>query len=417
MSQSMIPKAKIRVRRPRDPVLIVEDNRETGELLGQLCDDLEIEYDLAENGKIALEMLEKKNYSLFIVDLMMPVMDGRTMIPLLKKRVPGAVVIVQSALDSADTIIEVMKMEVFDYLMKPVDPDSFQQVMARALEFRYLREFEANQSLQAGKKIQSQMDWLLYKQERLVRDQRNLDFSSIYKLKEYMSQGAGIGTMTTVIDLMARSSVKEGEHYRVKSEIFDFVIENNRFFRTQIEGLRTITDILDSQLEVEETTSTELLGNIPALAEKIIPHMKKRGQNLTCPDLHREYPVRANLDLYSMIIEELLINACKYTPEKGNIDVMARAGEGYLWISVKNDVDEKGIIDEEQALLVIEPFYRLLPPDESIASLERFAFGLGLTVVDNVMRKHGGLFSIGTVIDHTRKEEQPCVLSSILFPI
>jgi DNA-binding response OmpR family regulator len=417
MTQTMIPEAKIITRKPRYPVLIVEDNRETGELLAQLCDDLEIEYDLAENGKIALEKVEEKNYSLFIVDLMMPVMDGRTMIPLLKKKVPGAVIVVQSALDSADTIIQVMKMEVFDYLMKPVDPDNFQQVLAKALEFRYLKEFEESQSLQAGKKIQSQMDWLLYKQERLVRDQKNADFNSIYKLKEYMSQGAGIGTMTTVIDLMARSSEKDEDHYKVKSEIFDFVIENNRFFRTQIEGLRTITDILDSHLEVEETTSTKLLEMIPAMASKVIPFMKKKHQSLTYPELKREYPVQANLNLYSMILEELLINAYKYTPEKGNIDIMARAGEGYLWISVKNDVDERGIIDEEQARMIIEPFYRLLPPDESISSLERFAFGLGLTVVDNVMRKHGGLFTIGTVIDHTRKEEQSCILSSLLFPL
>ena len=61
-----------------------------------------------------------------------------------------------------------------------------------------------------------------------------------------------------------------------------------------------------------------------------------------------------------------------------------------------NEVNEDpyGGIPEKYEKLVLEPFFRLLPPDESIGEVEKFSLGLGLTVVDNITRKHGGMFVI-----------------------
>ena len=112
----------------RDPILIVEDTVENQELLRALCRKLSIQCDIAENGAVALSMLAKKEYALFVVDLMMPVMDGRTFIGELKKKIPDAVVLVQTALDSSETIISIMKMGVFDYVIKPIDPELLRTV-------------------------------------------------------------------------------------------------------------------------------------------------------------------------------------------------------------------------------------------------------------------------------------------------
>ena len=136
-----------------DPILIVEDTKETQVLLQGICKSMEIACVIAKNGVAALELIEKQRFSIFVVDLMMPVMDGRTFIINLKNRLPEAVVLVETALDSSQTIIDIMKLGVFDYIIKPIDPELFQQTDRKAVEFKNLKDMEKT-SLNAGLKIQ-----------------------------------------------------------------------------------------------------------------------------------------------------------------------------------------------------------------------------------------------------------------------
>ena len=92
---------------------------------------------------------------------------------------------------------------------------------------------------------------------------------------------------------------------------------------------------------------------------------------------------------------------------------------GYFWVNIKNDVTLKpyGGVPKEYEKLVLEPFYRIHPPDESISKIEKIGFGLGLAVVDYVAKKHGGIFIIHDVRDMTTEKERMCVLSEFLLPI
>jgi PleD family two-component response regulator len=57
-------------------VLLVQDNEINQEVaIGQL-EDAEIDVDLAENGEIAVRMVQEKEYDLVLMDMQMPVMDG-----------------------------------------------------------------------------------------------------------------------------------------------------------------------------------------------------------------------------------------------------------------------------------------------------------------------------------------------------
>ncbi|NLI93251.1 MAG: response regulator [Peptococcaceae bacterium] len=57
-------------------VLLVEDNPMNQILAGELLHSVHARYDLAENGRIALDLLEKDNYDLILMDIEMPEMDG-----------------------------------------------------------------------------------------------------------------------------------------------------------------------------------------------------------------------------------------------------------------------------------------------------------------------------------------------------
>lgn len=58
------------------PILIVEDNKTNQLLLSMILDDLEIIYEVAEDGLEAIEYFNKKQYALILMDINMPNLNG-----------------------------------------------------------------------------------------------------------------------------------------------------------------------------------------------------------------------------------------------------------------------------------------------------------------------------------------------------
>lgn len=59
-----------------DPILIIEDNILNQKYLSKLLEKWNLPYEIAENGQVGLEMSLSKKYSLMLMDIQMPVMDG-----------------------------------------------------------------------------------------------------------------------------------------------------------------------------------------------------------------------------------------------------------------------------------------------------------------------------------------------------
>lgn len=58
------------------PVLVVEDNEINQHVARELLSGHGFNVDIAENGQVALEMVQQKTYALVLMDIQMPVMDG-----------------------------------------------------------------------------------------------------------------------------------------------------------------------------------------------------------------------------------------------------------------------------------------------------------------------------------------------------
>lgn len=61
---------------PEASILIVDDNEINLEITAELLEPLQMQIDMADSGKRALQMIEEKKYHLIFMDHMMPVMDG-----------------------------------------------------------------------------------------------------------------------------------------------------------------------------------------------------------------------------------------------------------------------------------------------------------------------------------------------------
>lgn len=109
---------------PRHRALIVEDDPAIRKLVEKLLLRRGIDIDTAHDGRQAIEKIRQNNYSVIILDLMVPEVSGFEIIDFVKKngiRIPIAVVSAVShhALTKLD--LEVVKL----VISKPFDVDEF----------------------------------------------------------------------------------------------------------------------------------------------------------------------------------------------------------------------------------------------------------------------------------------------------
>jgi PAS domain S-box-containing protein len=103
-------------------VLVVEDVELNQLLMKTLLEDFGFECDIAENGKIAVEKLEKSGYDIVLMDLQMPIMNGFQATDYIRNTLKSQIPII--ALTADVTTIDIEKCKAVgmnDYIPKPVD--------------------------------------------------------------------------------------------------------------------------------------------------------------------------------------------------------------------------------------------------------------------------------------------------------
>lgn len=101
-------------------VLIVEDEAELAEILNAQLAEAGFEVFVARDGEEGLKMAEKKHPDLILLDIIMPKMDGMTMLEHLRKDSWGksAKVILLTNLSDNEKVAEAIKQHSYDYLVK-----------------------------------------------------------------------------------------------------------------------------------------------------------------------------------------------------------------------------------------------------------------------------------------------------------
>lgn len=107
-------------------VLLVEDNRVNQVVANNFLKKWGIEVDFAANGQEALELIQRKGYSLVLMDLQMPVMDGYTAARKIREMADPYFKTIPIIALTASAMLEI-RQKAFDcgmndYISKPFDP-------------------------------------------------------------------------------------------------------------------------------------------------------------------------------------------------------------------------------------------------------------------------------------------------------
>jgi len=88
----------------------------------------------ATSGKEGLELLEEEPFSLILLDIKMPDMDGVEVLKKIKERWPETKVIMITGYSTVESAVKTLKLGAFNYLEKPFTPDVLLEAVKEALE-------------------------------------------------------------------------------------------------------------------------------------------------------------------------------------------------------------------------------------------------------------------------------------------
>jgi putative two-component system response regulator len=117
----------------RKKILVVEDDKDLSNTLKSIMENAGHSVKVAEDGASALKLLKEEVFSLILLDIKLPDMDGLMIVEKAKRRFSDVVTIVITAYPSSDNVIKALRRSVYDFLPKPVDIEMLKKTVENAL--------------------------------------------------------------------------------------------------------------------------------------------------------------------------------------------------------------------------------------------------------------------------------------------
>ncbi|HAH10073.1 MAG TPA: sigma-54-dependent Fis family transcriptional regulator, partial [Alphaproteobacteria bacterium] len=122
-------------------LLVVDDDPSQRRLLQAMAERQGFRALTAEGGQQALDLLQGpqgEEVSLVLLDLVMPGIDGLTVLKTMRPTKPALPVIVLTAQGGIDTAVTAMRCGADDFLVKPASPERIQVSIQNALKIKAL---------------------------------------------------------------------------------------------------------------------------------------------------------------------------------------------------------------------------------------------------------------------------------------
>jgi two-component system response regulator AtoC len=116
-------------------ILVVDDEEPFRRLLKKELSRKGFAVETAPDGRTALNILKEQVFNVILLDIMMPGMDGLSLMKKLQADPAAPVIVVLTGRATIETAVEAMKNGAYDYLTKPYKLDELVIVINRAYEY------------------------------------------------------------------------------------------------------------------------------------------------------------------------------------------------------------------------------------------------------------------------------------------
>ena len=121
-------------------MLYVEDDAETRKNVSRMLERVVSKIYLASNGQEGLDMFREHVPELVVADIMMPVMNGLEMARAIRQLAPDSQIIIMTAFNEIEHLLECINIGVNQFIPKPVDYEKLIQVIGRCSDIIQLKK-------------------------------------------------------------------------------------------------------------------------------------------------------------------------------------------------------------------------------------------------------------------------------------
>lgn len=249
----------------------------------------------AENGQDALEKIEQLEPDVVMTDIRMPYMDGLTLTSWIRQKYPSVKVLIFSGFDDFEYAQQAIKLNVTEYILKPVNVEELTQILNRVRENL---DQEIEQRRDVDRLRESYLNSLPILRELFLNDmvRGNMPAEDIrQKLEEYKIDILGAEKwLTAVINVENETAEETGLTLHQEKELIPIsvksLLEDNlkdycRF--TAFNSAVGITLIAAVDGEKNQTSLIDLLGDICKEIKRILQVTVTIGIGYFCMDLEQ----------------------------------------------------------------------------------------------------------------------------------
>jgi diguanylate cyclase (GGDEF)-like protein len=353
-------------KRARKRILLVDDQSRNLALLEALLAPLGHELVMAKDGLSAVAAFNRFKPDLVLLDLVMPGLDGLEVLKYIRaesgaEHVP---VIVVTAHSEPEHKLRGLEAGADDFLEKPAD--------GRGLRIRVSTLLQLKDSRDALRRLNEQLEARNDQLKRLQHEQQELTAFVVHDLK------SPLAALWSNLEYARHPARDSPDH----QEALDDAARACQRLRSMIDNLLVISRLEDSEFPIhnELIVVSDLLREV--LFEYVRQAEERKVQLLEPPRTSAH--VRADRVLLQRVIQNILDNSLRHTPEQGRMGI-ATHSDGAIEIAISNSGPP---IPPSDRLRIFEKFTRI------DGGTTQGNAGLGLYFCKRAIEALGGTISV-----------------------
>ncbi len=352
-------------------VLIVDDMPDNLNILMIFLKTQGYQVFQSKNGEKALEIAYQERPDIILLDVMMPGIDGFETCRRLKeseitKHIP---VIFMTALSDTEHKIKGFEIGAVDYIGKPFQ---YQEVLARVKT--HVTFYQQRKEIEA------------------LREQDRIYYENLSQVKDELMRTASHDLKSPLGNIMTSIFLLQ-DHISTDDEQGQLLIQTVQ--RGADRMLNLITELLDvARIEAGYDLNQSDVNICYLLQQMIQEHRATAGEKqitLTCQCEQTDITLHIDEPLMSRALQNLISNAVKYTPEGGQVTVIAHTTDDNVELKV---IDTGLGIPEDALPQLFDKFYRV----NNARHLKENGTGLGLNIVQTIVEQHAGTIQVESIL-------------------
>ena len=383
------------VARPK--ILLVDDREENLLALSATLQPLGEELLLARSGPEALRWLLREDVAVILLDAQMPEMDGFETASIIRQREKNRltpIIFLTAYSRERAFVAQGYSVGAADYITKPYDPEIlrskvrvFVELYRRGEEIKRQQELLRQSALREAERLRREQVWEL-EQEHMQKLTIELEARVAERTAQLVEANEELEAFCYSIshDLRAPLRAITSTSMILLEESEGKLPEDHiEHLLRQAHNSRRLATLIDDLLQLSrigrKTMDNKRL-DLSMLAKEVADDVLSRGWDKPPRiDIEPGMMTCGDPGLLRLLLENLMDNACKYSPKGGCIRVGSRReGEETVFF-----VKDTGIgFDMKYAPKIFLPFERLVLESEFPGT------GIGLANAHRVVKRHGG---------------------------